>query len=128
MQAFQARTARAPEQVLRYCSQAGAAPLWLSTQHVPSPGDVPPCPHCGAARAFEFQVRGCMAHENALLVQLHECELVVADGNDRFRVVACLASQAMKRLACPQFGCRLLVLCGQGDDATITILHFDLKL
>lgn len=39
-----------------------------------------------------------MAHETAVLVQLHDAcsvfQLVVADGNDRFRVVACLASAA----------------------------------
>jgi hypothetical protein len=56
-QAFQARAARAPEQCLRYCFQAGAAPLWPSHTHRPSPGAVPACPHCGAERQFEFQVR-----------------------------------------------------------------------
>ncbi|KAF8071111.1 PDCD2 [Scenedesmus sp. PABB004] len=54
--AFQARTALAPEQCLRYCFQPGAAPLWPSHECVPAPGDIPPCPHCGAARRFEFQV------------------------------------------------------------------------
>ncbi|KIZ05218.1 Programmed cell death protein 2 [Monoraphidium neglectum] len=53
---FQARCARAPEQCLRYCFQAGAAPLWPSRSRRPKAGDIPPCPHCGRARQFEFQV------------------------------------------------------------------------
>jgi hypothetical protein len=56
LQAFQARTALAPEQCLRYCFQPGAAPLWPSSSHVPTAADIPPCPHCGAQRRFEFQV------------------------------------------------------------------------
>jgi hypothetical protein len=59
LQAFQARTARAPEQVLRYCFQPGAAPLWPSHTHRPEPGDIPLCTHCGAQRQFEFQVGAC---------------------------------------------------------------------
>lgn len=54
--AFQARTGRAPEQCLRYCFQPGAAPLWPSHINTPKPTDIPPCPHCGTARRFEFQV------------------------------------------------------------------------
>eukprot|EP00775_Hariotina_reticulata_P005221 gene5221-5458_t len=54
--AFQARCARAPEQVLRYCFQPGADALWPSLSHTPSPADIPPCPHCGTDRVFEFQV------------------------------------------------------------------------
>lgn len=55
--AFQVRTARAPEQCLRYCFQPGATPLWLSHTHRPAPtGSIPPCPHCGAERQFECQV------------------------------------------------------------------------
>ncbi|WIA11918.1 hypothetical protein OEZ85_012002 [Tetradesmus obliquus] len=54
--AFQARTALAPEQCLRYCFQPGATPLWPSASRLPAAGDIPLCPHCGAQRRFEFQV------------------------------------------------------------------------
>lgn len=30
--------------------------MWPSVTKVPKPADIPPCPHCGAARRFEFQV------------------------------------------------------------------------
>lgn len=40
-------------QVVRY--SRGGSPLWVSSQHVPSDNDIPPCT-CGAARSFEFQV------------------------------------------------------------------------
>jgi pre-rRNA-processing protein TSR4 len=53
---FQARVARAPSQVLRYCFSEGASPLWPSASCVPGPGDVPPCSRCGGPRRFEFQV------------------------------------------------------------------------
>lgn len=54
--AFQARVARAPSQVLRYCFAEGASALWPSASGVPGPGDVPPCGRCGGPRRFEFQV------------------------------------------------------------------------
>jgi len=54
--AFQARVARAPSQVLRYCFAEGASALWPSAARVPGPGDVPPCGRCGGPRRFEFQV------------------------------------------------------------------------
>jgi len=54
--AFQARTARAPEQGIRYSSQEGALPLWPSPRAQPEPQDIPPCPHCCQQRRFEFQV------------------------------------------------------------------------
>ena len=46
------------EQVVRYCFEPGAKPLWPSITHAPahSPRSVPPCQRCGAARQFEFQV------------------------------------------------------------------------
>lgn len=40
-------------QVVRY--SRGGSPLWVSSQHVPTDNDIPPC-ICGAARSFEFQV------------------------------------------------------------------------
>lgn len=52
---FQRRTARRPEQVLRY--DRGGRPLWISERAVPGPRDVPPCEVCGEAREFECQVR-----------------------------------------------------------------------
>lgn len=54
--AFQARVGKEPAQCLRYCFDAAARPLWPSCKHIPAPGDIPPCEHCGAPRKFEFQV------------------------------------------------------------------------
>ncbi|KAK3909387.1 Programmed cell death protein 2 [Frankliniella fusca] len=52
--AFKARVAQNPGQVLRY--QRGGKPLWLSEHHIPMEDSIPPCFHCGAKRIFEFQV------------------------------------------------------------------------
>ena len=54
--AFAARVARRPQQVVRYCFEEGARPLWPSRECMPNAADVPPCPYCGAPRRFEFQV------------------------------------------------------------------------
>ena len=45
-------------QVLRYCFDEGARPLWPSVSYAPehTSATVPPCARCGAARRFEFQV------------------------------------------------------------------------
>ncbi|XP_076830784.1 programmed cell death protein 2 isoform X1 [Brachyhypopomus gauderio] len=50
---FKKRVATEPHQVLRYCRKG--SPLWLSSEHVPSKGEVPKC-QCGANRSFEFQI------------------------------------------------------------------------
>jgi pre-rRNA-processing protein TSR4 len=55
---FQARVALAPEQVLRYCYQQGAQPLWPKPRPTPAAADIPACPHCGTPRRFEMQARG----------------------------------------------------------------------
>lgn len=39
-------------QVIRY--DRGGEPLWVSLENKPQ--DIPPCPACGEAREFEFQV------------------------------------------------------------------------
>ena len=49
------RMARAPEQCIRYRFDAEARPLWPSRENR-APRHIPPCPRCGAARQFEFQV------------------------------------------------------------------------
>ena len=59
---FAARLASAPEQVLRYCSEDGAQPLWPSLAYVPEPDSIPACPLCGAARRFEFQILPLLLH------------------------------------------------------------------
>jgi pre-rRNA-processing protein TSR4 len=51
---FQRRTSVEPEQCVRYCRHASAAPLWISADGQPKA--VPACGACGAARQFEFQV------------------------------------------------------------------------
>ena len=47
-----------PTQVLRYCFDEGAEPLWPSVSDAPERDErtVPPCPRCGSPRRFEFQV------------------------------------------------------------------------
>ncbi|XP_038617073.1 programmed cell death protein 2 [Tachyglossus aculeatus] len=52
-QQFKAKTAREPEQIIRY--GRGVDPLWISGEGIPQEKDIPPCP-CGARREFEFQV------------------------------------------------------------------------
>lgn len=60
---FQARVSAAPEQVIRYSFEDGAAPLWPSPSGRPRlPGDVPPCSCCGGPRKFEFQVLPQLLH------------------------------------------------------------------
>ena len=58
-QMFQARVACAPDQVIRYCFQDGATPLWPSPANLPALADIPPCKKCGAPRKFECQVSTC---------------------------------------------------------------------
>ncbi|XP_057977939.1 uncharacterized protein LOC131164627 [Malania oleifera] len=53
---FQERIARAPEQVLRYCMDARAIPLWPISSGQPSMADIPKCSYCGGLRKFEFQI------------------------------------------------------------------------
>ncbi|XP_018522531.1 programmed cell death protein 2 [Lates calcarifer] len=52
-QKFKKKIAPEPHQVVRY--SRGGSPLWVSSQHIPSDQDIPPCT-CGAKRVFEFQV------------------------------------------------------------------------
>ncbi|XP_029000618.1 programmed cell death protein 2 [Betta splendens] len=52
-QQFKKRIAPEPHQVVRY--SRGGSPLWVSSQHIPSDQDIPPC-SCGGKRIFEFQV------------------------------------------------------------------------
>ncbi|XAR61374.1 hypothetical protein NMG60_11035058 [Bertholletia excelsa] len=53
---FQERIARAPEQVLRYCRDDRAKPLWPMSSGRPSKIDIPKCSYCGGSRGFEFQI------------------------------------------------------------------------
>lgn len=52
-QRFKKKISPEPHQVLRY--SRGGSPLWVSSQHIPSDPDIPPCT-CSAKRTFEFQV------------------------------------------------------------------------
>ncbi|XP_059179842.1 programmed cell death protein 2 [Centropristis striata] len=52
-QRFKKRIAPEPHQVVRYSREG--SPLWVSSQHIPSDQDIPPC-ICGTKRTFEFQV------------------------------------------------------------------------
>ncbi|KAG6785071.1 hypothetical protein POTOM_010794 [Populus tomentosa] len=53
---FQHRIAKAPEQVLRYCRNASAKPLWPMSSGQPSKADIPNCSYCGGPSDFEFQI------------------------------------------------------------------------
>ncbi|XP_037553419.1 programmed cell death protein 2 [Nematolebias whitei] len=52
-QRFKKRIASEPHQVIRY--SRGGCSLWVSSHHIPSDEDIPPCT-CGTKRTFEFQV------------------------------------------------------------------------
>jgi len=45
-----------PDQVLRYCPEPGAQPVWPSVTHAPNTDVIPCCERCGAPRKFEFQI------------------------------------------------------------------------
>ena len=45
-----------PDQVLRYCPEPGAKPVWPSVTHAPNTDVIPCCERCGAPRKFEFQI------------------------------------------------------------------------
>lgn len=68
----------APEQVIRYCFQDGAQPLWPAPHCRPKPGDVPACSRCGAARKPEFQVRllGRRTTLGVLLIACHSSQRI----------------------------------------------------
>ncbi|XP_073062600.1 uncharacterized protein [Primulina eburnea] len=53
---FQKRISVAPDQILRYSSDAEAKPLWPVSSGRPSRPDIPKCNYCGGTRGFEFQV------------------------------------------------------------------------
>ncbi|KAM3707555.1 hypothetical protein ACJW31_02G033600 [Castanea mollissima] len=53
---FQERIGKAPEQVLRYCRNGGAKPLWPMSSGQPSKADIPKCNYCGGPLCFEFQI------------------------------------------------------------------------
>eukprot|EP00455_Lapot_gusevi_P000321 TRINITY_DN10152_c0_g1_i2.p1 TRINITY_DN10152_c0_g1~~TRINITY_DN10152_c0_g1_i2.p1 ORF type:complete len:405 (-),score=50.15 TRINITY_DN10152_c0_g1_i2:9-1223(-) len=53
---FQKRINYNPEQIIRYNRSETAQPLWAHSQHILDTSTVPPCPVCGDARIFEFQV------------------------------------------------------------------------
>ncbi|KAF8387765.1 hypothetical protein HHK36_026420 [Tetracentron sinense] len=53
---FQERIAKAPEQVLRYCRDANAKPLWPVSSGRSSEADIPKCKYCDGPLGFEFQI------------------------------------------------------------------------
>ncbi|PKU73323.1 programmed cell death protein 2 [Dendrobium catenatum] len=53
---FQERIAKAPEQVLRYCQDPAAKPLWPLTIGRPSKADIPRCNYCKGPLCYEFQI------------------------------------------------------------------------
>lgn len=54
VQHFQAVTSAQAGQVLRYCRDERAEPMWAIGKPVPS--KIPDCERCGACRRFEFQI------------------------------------------------------------------------
>jgi pre-rRNA-processing protein TSR4 len=59
---FLAVIGKEPDQVLRYARWQDSAPLWVAAAGQPARGAIPPCAHCGAPRAFEFQVMPQLLH------------------------------------------------------------------
>ncbi|KAG9444690.1 hypothetical protein H6P81_016030 [Aristolochia fimbriata] len=53
---FQERIGKAPQQVLRYCRDLKAKPLWPMSSGRPSKVDIPTCKYCSGPLSFEFQV------------------------------------------------------------------------
>uniref|UniRef100_A0A804MK59 Programmed cell death protein 2 C-terminal domain-containing protein n=1 Tax=Zea mays TaxID=4577 RepID=A0A804MK59_MAIZE len=53
---FQERVSRAPNQVLRYCREPNAKPLWALSSGCPSNVDIPSCSYCKDPLCYEFQV------------------------------------------------------------------------
>ncbi|XP_042518966.1 programmed cell death protein 2 isoform X2 [Macadamia integrifolia] len=53
---FQERITKAPEQVMRYCRDANAKPLWPMSSGRPSKADIPKCNYCNGPQHFEFQI------------------------------------------------------------------------
>lgn len=53
---FEERISLAPEQVLRYCRDPGAKPLWPMSSGRPSKDDLPKCSYCNGPLRFEFQI------------------------------------------------------------------------
>ncbi|ONM19753.1 zinc finger (MYND type) family protein / programmed cell death 2 C-terminal domain-containing protein [Zea mays] len=54
---FQERVSRAPNQVLRYCREPNAKPLWALSSGCPSNVDIPSCSYCKDPLCYEFQAR-----------------------------------------------------------------------
>ncbi|PWZ04259.1 CCR4-NOT transcription complex subunit 1 [Zea mays] len=54
---FQERVSRAPNQVLRYCREPNAKPLWALSSGCPSNADIPSCSYCKDPLCYEFQAR-----------------------------------------------------------------------
>lgn len=59
-------------QVLRYCFQEGAEPLWPSPHPVPKETEIPPCQHCSGSRRFEFQAHCQLLWSSQPLLVLSE--------------------------------------------------------
>lgn len=53
---FQERIVKAPEQVLRYCRDSDAKPLWPLSIGRPSKADIPRCNNCKGPLLYEFQI------------------------------------------------------------------------
>ncbi|KAG0478541.1 hypothetical protein HPP92_013260 [Vanilla planifolia] len=53
---FQSRIAKAPAQVLRYCRDLVAKPLWPLSSGRPSKADIPTCIYCKGPLCYEFQI------------------------------------------------------------------------
>uniref|UniRef100_A0A0D9Z620 MYND-type domain-containing protein n=1 Tax=Oryza glumipatula TaxID=40148 RepID=A0A0D9Z620_9ORYZ len=53
---FQERVSRSPKQVLRYCREENAKPLWALSAGCPSNADIPSCSYCRGPLCYEFQI------------------------------------------------------------------------
>ena len=62
MKKFHTITSIASDQVLRYSRWDVTGPLWMSTQHLLKPNEIPNCHLCGGPRCFEFQIMPQLLH------------------------------------------------------------------
>ncbi|KAF8696721.1 hypothetical protein HU200_036348 [Digitaria exilis] len=59
---FLDRISRAPDQVLRYCREANAKPLWAVSSGSLATAAIPPCIYCNGPLCYEFQIMPQLLH------------------------------------------------------------------
>ncbi|KAM7274458.1 hypothetical protein ACFE04_016324 [Oxalis oulophora] len=71
---FLLRMRKAPSQVLRYCRDDIAKPLWPLSSGRPSMADIPKCSYCGGPMCFEFQILSKLLHFFRVKDEIHSVD------------------------------------------------------